>query len=60
MIYASWEDEPDEAVRRLGTLARQFHGLDTWERLHYIYMAGHGALWGPRLPEAVISALRAS
>ena len=47
VIYASWEDEQDEAVRRLGALSRHFNGLDTRDRLHYVYMAGHGALWGP-------------
>lgn len=46
VVYASWEDEPDEALRRLVALSRQFGGLDVRGRLHYVYMGGHGDLWG--------------
>ena len=51
VVFLTWEDEPDEVLRRLALMPKAADrtalraGLG--DRLHVIDMAGRGPLWGP-------------
>ena len=51
VVYASWEDEPDEVWRRLSAISSQT--VAPWvtpKRLEHLFiadMAGHGPIWAP-------------
>ena len=50
VVYASWEDEPDEIWRRLSEISGEAAPWVTPERtrqLHVADMAGHGPIWAP-------------
>ena len=50
MVYASWEDEPEEVWRRLSEISGDAAPWVTPERLHQLHiadMAGHGPIWAP-------------
>ena len=52
VVFATWEDEPDEVLRRLSWLPRLPGGKSVRaaveDRLHIVNLAGRGALWGPK------------
>ena len=51
VVYASWEDEPEEIWRRLSEISGDAAPWVTPERLrqlHVVDMAGHGPIWAPR------------
>ena len=52
VVFATWEDEPDEVLRRLSWLPRLPGGKSVRaaveKRLHIVDLAGRGALWGPK------------
>ena len=51
VVYASWEDEPEEVWRRLSAISSEKSAPwvtpDRLERLHVADMAGHGPIWAP-------------
>ena len=50
VVYASWEDEPEEVWRRLSEISGDAAPWVTPERLHQLHiadMAGHGPIWAP-------------
>lgn len=50
VVYAAWEDEPDECLRRLQRIANTLKWVDKEQvnrRLHFVDMKGHGPIWGP-------------
>lgn len=50
VVYASWEDEPEEIWRRLAEISGSAASWVTPERLHQLHvadMAGHGPIWAP-------------
>ena len=50
VIYASWEDEPEEVWRRLSEISGDTVPWVTPERTHRLHvadMAGHGPIWAP-------------
>ena len=61
VVYASWEDERDEAGRRIAALERD--GLataaDLAGRLRFIDLRGEGPLWGPDDGSRSVSAIAA-
>lgn len=51
VVYLSWEDEAEEAARRLQDVEKA-HGLDPktlGQGVHYLYAAALGPLWAPGL-----------
>ena len=51
MVYASWEDEPEEVWRRLSAISSQTAAPwvtpERLAQLHVADMAGHGPIWAP-------------
>ena len=50
VVYASWEDEPEEIYRRLAQLsgdAAPWVAPDRLQHLHMVDMAGMGPIWAP-------------
>jgi len=50
VVFASWEDEREDAMRRYRDMAKALPWLTddaTGDRLHWIDMSPHGPLWGP-------------
>ena len=50
VVYATWEDEPEEVWRRLSEIsgdAAPWVTPDRLEQLHIADMAGHGPIWAP-------------
>ena len=50
VVYATWEDEPEEFWRRLAQIsgpAAPWVTPDTTHKLHIADMAGHGPVWAP-------------
>ena len=51
MVYASWEDEPEEVWRRLSAISSQkaapWVTPERLAQLHVADLAGHGPIWAP-------------
>ena len=61
VVYASWEDEPEEVWRRLSAISGQTAAPwvtpERLARLHIADMAGHGPIWAPSSGSRHISAM---
>ena len=59
VVYASWEDERDEALRRLRGLVGPQVSLDLvlGNRMHYYPLTGEGAFWEPRRGSGHVSTM---
>ena len=57
VVFASWEDEPDECQRRMHYMAGKprfgfANSARTGERFHWVDMRTRGPLWGPPEPKS--------